>query len=487
MSEEAPELVFGLVGPIGVDMNAVQDALQLALQSVNYTTHTVHVSSDMAELDAYSEDQELATRFERKIRAANLLCRNHGADVLARLSIARIRNIRQAQQSKKESGETIEVIKSQLSANAFIIRQLKRPEEVKLLRKTYDRKFVQISVTMPEDGRLDALKTRLSADEPQVPDFEETARKLIAIDRDEDTPEGQNVAKAFHTGDVFINAKSHDEIRKTIDRFIRAFFGHNHIGPSKDEFGAYLAKTAALRTVDLSRQVGAAITTRHGDVLSLGCNEVPKYGGGNYWDDDDEKARDIDRPAEGNKAEIQRITVDFLTRLENAELLVHGQTTNSIIEEHRDLINDAMISDITEYGRMTHAEMSAICEAAKNGHNLKGATMHVTTFPCHNCAKHIVTSGILRVVFIEPYAKSRADRLHSDSISINQQQDDKVSFEHFAGISPRRYRDIFEKGKRRDSNGAIQTWYEGKPLPRILDRSPSHINKEFYALVDLPK
>jgi deoxycytidylate deaminase len=36
--------------------------------------------------------------------------------------------------------------------------------------------------------------------------------------------------------------------------------------------GKYLAKSASLRSSDLSRQVGAAIIRGAGDVLTLGCN-----------------------------------------------------------------------------------------------------------------------------------------------------------------------------------------------------------------------
>ena len=32
--------------------------------------------------------------------------------------------------------------------------------------------------------------------------------------------------------------------------------------------------------------------------------------------------------------------------------------------------------------------------------------MYMTTFPCHNCAKHIIASGIINVYYIEPYAES---------------------------------------------------------------------------------
>lgn len=65
--------------------------------------------------------------------------------------------------------------------------------------------------------------------------------------------------------------------------------------------------------------------------------------------------------------------------------------------------------------------------------DFKGATLYSTTFPCHNCARHIVGAGIARVVFVEPYTKSRAEQLHSDSIAIAEADPDekKVVFDPF--------------------------------------------------------
>jgi deoxycytidylate deaminase len=67
-------------------------------------------------------------------------------------------------------------------------------------------------------------------------------------------------------------------------RFIEAFFGKTDTTPRKDEYGMYAARSASLRSADLSRQVGAAICSKNGDLLVPGCNEVPKAGGGMYWD-----------------------------------------------------------------------------------------------------------------------------------------------------------------------------------------------------------
>jgi deoxycytidylate deaminase len=43
---------------------------------------------------------------------------------------------------------------------------------------------------------------------------------------------------------------------------------------------------------------------------------------------------------------------------------------------------DSRVMDIIEFGRIIHAEMSAICDAARNGCCIRDAVMFVTTFPC---------------------------------------------------------------------------------------------------------
>jgi hypothetical protein len=105
--------------------------------------------------------------------------------------------------------------------------------------------------------------------------------------------------------------------------------------------------------------------------------------------------------------------------------------------------------------------------------------MFTTTFPCHMCAKHIVSSGVRKVVFLEPYPKSHAKDMHADSITFSPaDQESKVLFEPFIGISPRRYRDIFEKKKRKNSDGKAQLWAQGKAIPRVEDKSPAYIANE---------
>ena len=100
------------------------------------------------------------------------------------------------------------------------------------------------------------------------------------------------------------------------------------------------------------------------------------------------------------------------------------------------------------------------------------------------CAKHIVSAGIRRLVFLEPYPKSYASELHDDSITFDSQlADKKVLFESFIGISPRRYRDIFEKKSRKDEKGKAKEWYYTEPRPMIEDLTATYIEENEIAAV----
>lgn len=51
----------------------------------------------------------------------------------------------------------------------------------------------------------------------------------------------------------------------------------------------------------------------------------------------------------------------------------------------------------TKYAYVCHAEMNAILN--RNSASLKGCTLYVKLFPCNECAKLVIQSGIKRVVF----------------------------------------------------------------------------------------
>jgi deoxycytidylate deaminase len=237
----------------------------------------------------------------------------------------------------------------------------------------------------------------------------------------------------------------------------------------------YMAKAAALRSLDLSRQVGAAIFTKEGEIITLGCNEVPKGGGGTYWTEDKFDDRDYRRGEDPNDRIKKNNVLELLERLNKKHL---KQTKNTLVEiVNGDAVSESRIMDALEFGRIIHAEMSAITDAARLGRSTRNATLFCTTFPCHICVKHIVSSGISCVYFLEPYPKSHAYELHSDSLKVEgaftaeHESYPKTEFLHFSGVAPRRYRDLFERSKRK-RGGKFREWIDTPERPMFTMKYP---------------
>lgn len=483
-----PELIFGLVGPIGVDLNHVAESLKTSLGSVDYSPHVIHITELMSEIapDLQADPSSYANRYNSLIRNADALRRAAGQQ--AAMAALAISDIRRQRMKIVPSNDGLRV--EPALGNAFIVRQFKRPEEIQLMRQVYGRKFVQISVYLDKDEREKYLVKKIKSYDSQTiteADARKQAIELIEKDYKESQDEfGQRVSDVFHLGDVFVKGDGSQTTADTVDRFVRAFFGDNGISPTKVEYGMYAAAGAALRSLDLSRQVGAAIFSPQGEIVTMGCNEVPKAFGGTYWSDDENGIhRDYEEGHDGNHAQKLKVFHDLVERLDSIGAFSHEIQTiagTSAKVQHLlsvDQVSDSKVMDLIEFGRMIHAEMSAISDAARNGRPTKGAHLYCTTFPCHICAKHIVAAGIDKVVFLEPYPKSHTSDFHSDSITLaDVPARDKVLFEPFIGISPRRYRDIFEKTKRKDRQGRAVTWWEGVPVPRVEDRSSAYIENE---------
>lgn len=72
-----------------------------------------------------------------------------------------------------------------------------------------------------------------------------------------------------------------------------------------------------------------------------------------------------------------------------------------------------------ELCRAIHAEQNAIIQSAKYGVSTFDTTIYVTCKPCIICAKMIVSSGIVRVVFIGDYPDPNStDLLLNSGVSI---------------------------------------------------------------------
>ena len=478
--EDDPELVIGLVGPIGCNIHKVQHEILIVLRSLDYDCHVVELSQGISDLLEKRNESAIIDTLKQKIEGGNnvrkLYDRN---EVLAAWAMTKIHYFRKhlLETQSKASGRV-----------AYIVRQLKRTEEINLMMKVYGNRFIVVSIVESTSQRENNLRELLYRENIGQSPYQVTqeAQELMKRDEDEeDNENGQRLIDIFHFGDVFIDARKNEAIEQSTKRFFQALFGKTDISPTRDEFGVYMAKSVSLRSADLSRQVGAAIFSPDGNIVAIGCNENPKPFGGTYWDEDDPKHRDIDRGSEANRIEKARIVYDFLGVLHKDKLFREGFSPDSILQNktYRHNIENSLIGEITEYGRMVHAEMNALADAARLGRSVCGATMYVTTFPCHNCAKHIIASGISRVVYIEPYPKSRTSLLYEYAIDSNQGSRDRVLFEPFSGIAPNRFFDIFNKGERVDrETREVFEYYQNCRTPRIGRTEGDYTVREVFAI-----
>jgi deoxycytidylate deaminase len=226
----------------------------------------------------------LLRRYQSYIKFGNAIRQKYDNDaILAGLVVAWISSHRKRNRDNSAVAE---------EKVAYVVHQFKRKEEIDLLRSIYGRLFFQVSVYSSRRKRAEYLAHRFSEDARRS-DFTallSDAEALIRRDESEGTAKhGQRVRDVFHHADFIINRDAETDERKQIDRFINLIFGRNDISPTRIEYGMYIAKAASLRSLDLSRQVGAAIFTQDGEIISMGCNEVPKGGGGTYWTEDSRK------------------------------------------------------------------------------------------------------------------------------------------------------------------------------------------------------
>jgi len=476
-----PEIIVGLVGGAGTRLSDLSARIRDRLKSFGYESSVIKLSelfehcTDWSappvneELKRIEHLQRIGTGFRKRLQSGD-------AAVLA--AIAEIRRTR-----CNHSGDPEQPI----SAHAYILHQLKHPDEVETLRRVYGPSFVLAAGHASKNSRISALAKRAAnaAFKPGNEDrFRGLATDIIGVDDQEDDPFGQNTRDTYPKADVFVNLGVNLG-EQSIDRFIDLLFGHPFKTPTADEYAMYQASAVALRSSDDSRQVGSAIVSltrdinnfnliHNADVIAVGMNEVPRGGGGFYWDGATPDARD-QRLAQINDDRPRLIKLSVL-----AELLdrIAGQKLLSDEVAHSDaktlatsllpILRGTQFMNIGEFGRPVHAEMAALIDAARRGVAVNGLSMYVTTFPCHNCAKHIIAAGIRNVVYLEPYPKSRTAELYEEEVELDsdtaRQIEGKVVFSSFTGIGPRQYSQLFSMSERGAKKGrSLKLWENTRP------------------------
>ncbi len=464
------ELVFGIVGHVGSGTSTVADNLRdiLAAQSiegVSYQCENIRAREVIEEWadqagEHYPKERPFTISNVERFQDLGDMMRSSGDHAaVAKGAIRRIRNKRAEFQNIQVSDDDPVVPDGQ--PRAYILDSVRHPAEVELLRRLYGDAFVLIGVVCEESVR----RQRIS--EKYRDAGLDAAEAFMERDAKAAEKHGQRVSDAFHLSDFFIDNTAQRfiqndpgrpnpkwDINDHLLRLIRVV-SHDQIErPHIDETAMFAAAGAAMRSACLSRQVGAAILDSKGNVVATGANEVPKAGGGVYGDV-------FGNPSFDDRCFVnKKYCSNTKEQLEIAETIVSdlsGSLSGNVDRaELVKALKSGRVGELLEFSRAVHAEMDALLAAGRKGTSTVGCRVYVTTFPCHYCARHIVSAGVDEVQFIEPYPKSKAFDLHNDSILNDRTKEDwsppsqggsKVLFRPFTGVAPRMYRRAFQKDR----------------------------------------
>ena len=128
----------------------------------------------------------------------------------------------------------------------------------------------------------------------------------------------------------------------------------------------FLAFSASLRSADLSRQVGAVVA-KGDEILATGANDCPKSGGGLYWPELDPLSHEIKDKENGRDISEERTRTRSNSGIEDIIDIIKKTTALEIDKTKlTEKLKKSKIGDLTEYGRVLHAEMEALLSCARN-------------------------------------------------------------------------------------------------------------------------
>lgn len=462
------ELVIGIVHTVGTNCTDAIECIKDSLHGFRYSSEVIKVSKEILRPFAQTASQEFENEFERIsffMDLGNRIRSQTKDDAILMKGVAAY-IYEQYHVSNSEAPQ---------ERKAYIIDSIKHPDEVEFLRKTYGDGFHLIGISDDYEKRKDFLIKRKSLSEQQ-------AEELLERDDNEIAKNGQHTRDAYQQADYFINASDErNETQESVFRLLDLLFGNAFISPTFEEYAMFRAYVASLRSADLSRQIGAVIT-RNNEIIAEGVNDCPKAFGGLYWPIhqkgkvvDEKDGRDYMLGYDSNKREQKKIISKIIKNLGLEET-----------DENYKKVKAAGIGTLTEYGRVVHSEMEALMMCARNHVSTRGCDMFVTTFPCHNCAKHIIAAGIKRVFYIEPYPKSKALEFYKKEISQSETDgEEKVLFLPFKGVGPHRFIDLFSMQStkwyariRKNEEGKVIKWERTKANLRNPMSAFSYIDME---------
>ena len=434
------EFFIGIVAPIGAGPSTVARILEASFIDKKFEVETIEVSKLIYQfakerrkpIPNYPESNKKTLEYVEMMQNAGdairkgeiyKLPRNYSR--VAHLVVREIVKRRAILQD--ENFTEGKLIVPNGKKRVFIVDSLRNPAESGFLKAIYGESYFLLGVVCDAKVRKDRFIKKMRNNSEEEPEFDDTVSKILKRDEDAKEKFGQKVSASFQVADYFVNNSQNCDFPEEtglsgdIDRFVNLITKIGKIYPTIYEEAMYQAHVAKLGSACLSRQVGASLINKLGIIVSTGKNDVPMPGGGLYQDTKvDSKNKDgrcayYNPNSEGkmycrNTSVQQEIINEIIDKVSDEFNIEDKVTLRKILE-------DTPLTGLLEFSRAIHAEMDAIISANLAGVSTVGCRMCVTTYPCHSCARHIVASGIIEVVYIEPYPKSKAIDLHDDSIT----------------------------------------------------------------------
>lgn len=460
------ELIIGICSPIGsLKEKVLEEIKDILLKEYKYKeVKTIKLSKfiDLREEEDIYENElpnipenssKIFNDYFHKINKGNAIRRNSNNARLAELAIEEI-HLDRIKQAKNEIGKDKHPEATDYKSRriCYIIDSIKTKEELSLLKNVYSENFFSISIF----SSLEDRRYNLNDDGFSNKEIEE----IIEIDDRQTEDFGQNVRDVFIEGDYFLRVSldSIPKVESKIKRFFHLVFETKIITPTIEEMAMYNAKAAAGNSSCLSRQVGACIVDENNNIISVGWNDVPKFGGNLYTANSSVDNRCFNLGYCSNdkhKRIVVNDVIDSILEIPEFKKILEDNSFNREILEKK-IAKNSKVKDLIEFSRSVHAEMHAIIQGAlTTGDKLLNSRLFCTTYPCHNCARHIIAAGIKEVYYIEPYVKSLCLSLHNDAMSESEESTNKVKILIFDGVSPNRYLSFFTNFAERKEDGLI--------------------------------
>lgn len=455
------ELIIGICCPIGSNKDIVIKTIKEEIEKYGYQTNLIKISDFIEKYNSDSRELEPGESKEyydliSKIEKGNKLREdNKNNAIMADIAIREISVYRGIKSGLGDVDDTELIQVSNLSKSVrtcHIIDSIKCIDELNTLREVYRDIFYLFNIFSPEEERIELLTREKNI---KLTD----AKEIIEIDNNQDFKFGQQTEKVFVNGDFFFRVANEnlDTLSGKVERYFNLIFENKIITPHPNEIAMYAAKSVAGNSACLSRQVGAAITNDKGEIISRGWNDVPKFGGNLYKEGAENDGRCFNLGYCSNTREQNEIIDGLIEKIKNDSTL-SVDLSNEGVEKLYSILKGSPITSLIEFSRAVHAEMHAIILGSQlSGGQMVNGKLFCTTYPCHNCARHIIVAGIKEIYYIEPYSKSKGIKLHSDSLTDKEKsEEDKVKILIYDGVAPRRFLEFFSmKEKRKDANGKI--------------------------------